>query len=185
MAISDDGIDWNAHWKEHVADSDFKSGLEYLKKYLPENFSVLDIGCGSCKFYPALKAIGCNQYVGVDSSKIAMEQANKKFSLELGKSGYSSFIFILAEASMIDFEGRFDLVLSNTFLQHTNIETKKKLLPKVQKSLKTGGILAIREKSDVETPTTFTVEGWIKFICNYGFELIKDFGADGLVFRRK
>jgi len=48
-------------------------------------------------------------------------------------------------------------------------------------ALKEKGLLIIQEKSNVETETNFTEEGWIKFITERGFDLVKsvDQGSDG------
>jgi len=165
-AISDDNINWNEDWTRHESDSDFTDikAYDYFIDLLPENFAVLDLGCGSCKFYPQFKLAGAGRYVGVDFSSVAIRIARKKFpNLEV----------YLMRAEEIDFNSEFDLVFTNTFLQHTNIETKKKLFPKIHKALKPSGILVIQEKCDVDTPTTFTRENWIRFIEPFGFKFLR------------
>jgi SAM-dependent methyltransferase len=166
LAKSDDNIDWDRHWSEHEEDMDFyDTGVfDYFRDLLPKDFKVLDIGCGSCKFYPAFKSLGCAEYVGVDFSSVAIDLAKKKFP-------HLRLFFMRVEE--INFDSYFDLVFSNTFLQHTLIETKRKIFPKVWKSLKPNGLLVIQEKSDVDTLTTFTRENWIKFIEPFGFKFIK------------
>jgi len=165
-AISDDNVDWSQHWTEHKNDTDFSdvNALDYFKDLLPKNFAILDIGCGSCKFYPLFKLLGCGEYVGVDFSPTAINLAKQKFP---------EVKAILMRVEEIDFNSYFDLVFSNTLLQHTKIETKKKILPKVWKSLKENGLLVIQEKADATTNTTFIKQGWIDFICSYGFEFSK------------
>jgi len=166
LSIGDDGVNWNQHWEEHKEDADFSniSALDYFVDLLPKNFKVLDIGCGSCKFYPLFKLLGCSEYVGVDFSPTAIDLAGKKFP---------ELTLLLMRVEQIDFDSHFNLVFSNTLLQHTKIETKKKILPKVWKSLKENGLLVIQEKADVTTNTTFIKQGWIDFICSYGFEFSK------------
>lgn len=166
MAIGDDNIDWNKHWTEHKEDKDFYNvnAFDYFADLLPKNFRVLDIGCGSCKFYPLFKRLGCNEYVGVDFSARALNLASQKFP---------KVKVMLMRVEEIDINSYFDLVFSNTFFQHTSMETKRKIFPKVWKSLKENGFLVIQEKSDVTTDTTFIKQGWIDFICGYGFEFIR------------
>ena len=119
MSIGDDGVNWNQHWEEHKEDADFSniSALDYFVDLLPKNFKVLDIGCGSCKFYPLFKLLGCSEYVGVDFSPTAIDLAGKKFP---------ELTLLLMRVEQIDFDSHFNLVFSNTLLQHTKIETKKK-----------------------------------------------------------
>ena len=165
-ATSDDNIQWDEHWTEHKEDSDFSdvNAFDYFKDYLPKDFRVLDVGCGSCKFYPLFKLLGCNEYVGVDFSPTAINLARQKFP---------ELKILLMRVEEIDFNAYFDLAFSNTFLQHTKIDTKKKIIPKLWKALKKDGILVIQEKCDVTTDTTFTKQGWIDFICGYGFGFLK------------
>jgi len=180
LALSNDNINWDGHWTEHKADTDFTdvNALDYFKDLLPEGFKVLDIGCGSCKFYPLFKLAGCGEYVGVDFSPTAIDQARKKFP---------ELTLLLMRVEQIDFDSCFDLVFSNTFLQHTNIETKRKIFPTISKSLKKEGLLIIQEKSDVQTDTTFTKQGWIDFIRGYGFDFVRateeNDPRNGFVFR--
>jgi chemotaxis methyl-accepting protein methylase len=90
-------------------------------------------------------------------------------------------------ADEINFNSAFDLAFCCTFLQHTNIETKKKLFPRVQKALKPDGIWVFQEKDDVETSTTFLKENWIKFTEQFGFKIVRTTpegdGRNGFVFK--
>jgi len=179
-AISDDNVDWSQHWTEHKNDTDFSdvNAFDYFMDLLPKNFAILDIGCGSCKFYPLFKLLGCGEYVGVDFSPTAINLAKQKFP---------EVKAILMRVEEIDFNSYFDLVFSNTFLQHTKIETKRKILPKVWKSLKENGLLVIQEKADATTNTTFIKQGWIDFIHDYGFDFVRatkeNDPRNGLVFK--
>jgi len=166
MAISDDNIDWDRHWIEHKNDADFTDvkAFDYFLNLLPENFEVLDIGCGTCKWYPAFKTAGCRKYVGLDFSEVAIKIAREKFP---------DLKTLLMKAEEMDFNSEFDLVFTHTFLQHTNIETKRKLFPRIYKALKRNGLLVIQEKCDVDTLTTFTKENWVKFIEQFGFKFLR------------
>lgn len=161
-AVGDNGIDWDKHWQEHSSDSDFHDvkAFDYFRNLLPENFDVLDLGCGSCKWYPAFKKAGARRYVGVDFSPVAVSLAKKKF--------HDVEVYLM-KAEDINFHEEFDLVFTHTFLQHTKLKTKRKLIPRIWKALKPSGIFVIQEKCDVKTETTFTREGWIDFIVPYGF----------------
>jgi len=176
LAKSDDNIDWDYHWLLHESDADFTdvSFFSFFADLLPKGFRVLDVGCGSCRFYPVFKALGCSQYVGVDFSPKAVSLARQKFP---------EITVHQMKVQDIDFDSTFDLVFSNTFLQHTSLESKKRIIPKLWKALKNGGLLAIIEKSDVDTPTTFTRENWIKFIEQYGFKYVRGKDPDGFVFK--
>jgi len=165
-AISDDNIDWDRHWIEHKDDKNFQdvNMFDYFKDLLPKAFTVLDIGCGSGKFYSLFKKLGCKNYVGVDFSRVGLQLAKNKFP----KAN-----LLLMRVQEIEFIPTFDLVFSNTFLQHTSLETKKKIFPRIWKSLKKNGLLVIQEKSDVDTKTTFTRENWVRFIEAFGFKFIR------------
>lgn len=165
-AVGDDNINWDRHWIEHKNDSDFYdvNAFDYFIDLLPSKFKVLELGCGSCKWYPAFKLAGCGEYVGVDFSSVAVQLCRNKFpELEV----------YLMRAEEMNFINRFDLVFTHTFLQHTNVETKRKLFPRIRRALKAGGILVIQEKCDVDTPTTFTRKNWIQFVEPYGFKYIR------------
>jgi len=166
MAISDDDINWDVHWTEHRDDEDFRdpNAFDYFTDLLPGGFSVLELGCGTCKWYPAFKLAGASRYVGVDFSPVAIEIAREKFpELEL----------YLMRAEEIEFEEEFDLTFTHTFLQHTKIRAKERLMPKIWRALKPGGLLVIQEKCDVDTPTTFERENWVRFISRFGFTFLR------------
>ena len=180
IAKGDDDIDWNVHWTEHSSDIDFYNvdAFDYFRDLLPKDFKALEIGCGSCKFYPIFKQVGCTEYVGVDFSPIATNQAKVKFP---------ELKVLLMRVEEIDFDGYFDLVFSNTFLQHTHLETKNKIFPRVHKALKPNGLLVIQENPYAETPTTFLRENWISFTESFGFKFLRatagDDARNGFVFR--
>ena len=165
-AVSDDNIDWDKDWIRHKNDKDFydPNAFDYFIDLLPKGFKVLDLGCGSCKWYPSFKLAGCGEYIGVDFSYVAIEIARKKFPhLEL----YNMPV------QLIGFENEFDLVFTHTLLQHLNIKTKRIVLPKIYKALVPNGIFVMQEKCDADTPTIFTRRNWIKFIESYRFKYIR------------
>lgn len=164
-AIGDDNINWDQEATRASADEPFSEtdAFDYFIGLIPLNALVLDLGCNVGKWYPAFKKLGV-AYEGLDFSSVAIEIARKK---------YPDVTFYLMKAQDMNFQNRFDVVFTNTVLQHMNLETKKVVIPKVYEALKHGGYLIIQEKSDVETPTTFAREGWINFITRFGFKFIK------------
>jgi ubiquinone/menaquinone biosynthesis C-methylase UbiE len=179
-ACGDDDISWDQHWTEHKDDIDFHNAdaFDYFRDLLTKDFKVLEIGCGSCKFYPVFKLVGCGEYVGVDFSPVATSQARAKFP---------DLKVLLMRAEEIDFDAYFDLVFSNTFLQHTRVETKNKIFPRVYKALKQNGLLVFQENPYAQTATTFLRENWISFTESFGFKFLRatlaDDARNGFVFR--
>jgi len=164
--IGDDNINWddaarNAWERKNEIPN---LVLEYFTDLLPENFSVLDMGCNIANWYIKLKGVGAGRYVGIDASLTGIELAKKRYPNER---------FDLCKLQDMQFEEDFDLAFCHTVLQHTNINSKRAILPKIWKALKPGGIFVFEEKCDVETPTTFTVGGWIQFVSKFGFKFIK------------
>ncbi len=183
-AIGNDNIDWDKHWEEHKSDPNFTDpkAFDYFIDLLPKNFRVLELGCGIGKWAEAFLRAGASEYVGVDFSAIAIEEARRRYAGKPCK-------FLLMRAEEMDFDNEFDLVFTHTFLQHTTIITKRRLLPKIWKALRPSGLLVIQEKCDVFTPTTFTRDGWVRFITAFGFEFLRmtpeGDPRNGFVFRKE
>jgi len=175
-AIGDDGINWDEDSKratEQPYPYTDGSTFEYFKELIKPHFRVLEVGCQIASWLWAWRDIEPTiEYVGVDLSSHAIKVARKR---------YPECEFHLMNARDMDFHDEFDIVFTHTFLQHTNLRTKEIVIPKMWKALKEKGLLIIQEKSDVETETNFTEEGWIKFITERGFDLVKshDQGSDG------
>jgi len=165
LAIGDDNIDWDYHSELAEKDKPFTStdAFDYFAEFIKPEMRMLDLGCNVAKFYPAFTKLGVI-YEGLDFSTKALEIAQKR---------YPEVTFHLMKAQEMNFKERFGIIFTNTFLQHTLLKTKEQILPRVWKALKRKGFFVIQEKSDVETITTFTREGWIRFITAFGFKLIR------------
>lgn len=183
-AIGDDGINWDKD-AERAAEQPYPytDGLifEYFKDLIKPHFRVLEVGCQIASWLWAWRDIEPTiEYVGLDLSSHAIEVARER---------YPECKFHLMNARDMDFHEEFDVVFTHTFLQHTNIETKKIVIPKMWEALKEDGLLIIQEKSDFETEAAFTKEGWIKFITERGFGLVKSHdqgtGGWGYVFKKE
>lgn len=80
-----------------------------LRKVVPSDASVLDIGCGTGAFLERLGRLGARQLTGIDFSPAAVAQ--------LGDKGIAGFQGTFQE---YDAEDRsFDLVIMNNYLEHT------------------------------------------------------------------
>lgn len=165
--IGDDGVNWCFHAREQAYPSKTENHnnqiLVDLISLLPKDFSALDVGCNIANWYLALKYIGVKNYVGVDASKEA---------IQLAKRRYPEATFVLSRLENITFSSEFDLVFSHTVLQHISYVNKKLIMPRLVAALKPNGLLVIEEKCDVETGTTFTIDGWIKFIEQYNMKIV-------------
>ena len=164
-AIGDDNINWDEEAMRAESDKPFSEidTLDYFIDLIPPNAMVLDLGCNVAKWYPAFQKLGV-VYEGLDFSSVAIEIACKK---------YPEVTFYLMKAQDMNFQNRFDLVFTNTVLQHMHLQTKKEVIPRIWRALKKGGFLVIQEKSDVKTETTFTREGWMRFVAQFGFKLLR------------
>jgi len=168
-AIGDDGINWDEDSKratERPYPYTDGSTFEYFKEMIKPQFRVLEVGCQIASWLWAWRDIEPTiEYVGVDLSSHAIKVARER---------YPECEFHRMNARDMDFHDEFDIVFTHTFLQHTNLPTKEIVIPKMWEALKEKGLLIIQEKSDKETETSFTKEGWIKFITEKAsFELVK------------
>ena len=159
---------------------------------LEPGFRVLELGCGPGAWASFWKSLG-GIYDGVDASIEAVAEATRRAygtAMLRTPEGFvrrptATGAIFWTRAEDFDAEpGLYDIVFSNTFLQHTSLETKRKLVPKIHVWLKPGGWFLLREKWDVETPTTLTQEGWKSLLEPAGFELVAR-SETNLVFRKK
>ena len=165
MAIGDDGIDWDLEAERAKTDTPFTSSeaFDYFKELVKLNMKVLDLGCNIAKWYPAFHKLGVD-YEGLDFSPVAIEEARRR---------YPEVTFYLMKAQEMPFKEKYDLIFTHTVLQHMHLHTKKEVMPRIRRALKKSGFLVIQEKSDANTETTFTREGWIRFVTEFGFKLLR------------
>ena len=179
---SDDGIDFDHHWRDEVPDAPDhtdNSIFGYLLEFLPSApFMLLDLGCGAGRWSPAWLKLGA-VYEGIDASPEGIKAAKER---------HPDLSFYQMRAQEMDFTEQFDVVFCHTFLQHTSLESKQRIFPRVYGALKPGGLFIFEEKNDGEGATYFTEEGWIRFTEPFGFKLLRSTGANtrqnGFVFRK-
>jgi len=189
--IGDDNIDWSEHalsealkiQNKETSDFTDKNCFDYFNKFKPDGSYFLDIGCNIGKFIPAVLA---NKwfYFGIDGSKTAIEIARNKHQKNDGK--VRLYHINALELSKIFTNDIFDIVFTNTVLQHIHNENKEKILKHIHKILKEDGILVIQEVVDSTNIRAFDRDGWIKFITTFGFNYVtgvKD-ERNGFVFRK-
>jgi 2-polyprenyl-3-methyl-5-hydroxy-6-metoxy-1,4-benzoquinol methylase len=100
-----------------------------LKKLMPKDARVLDIGCGAGMFLQKMRNLGAKECVGIDFSETAIKQLKMK-----GFQGFQG-----TYESFQQDDGYYDIIVMNNYLEHTldpNFE-----LNKTRKLLKVGGIL--------------------------------------------
>lgn len=181
--IGDDNINWNDDarraTREDTPSYDDLSTFDYFSHLLKPGMRVLDLGCNISKWNNLFRKLGL-VYEGLDASPTAIKIAKQRFPEN---------IYYLQKAEEMDFIEIYDLIFTHTVLQHMNIDTKKKVIPKILRALKKNGLFIIEEKCDVRTETTFTRGGWIDFIESYGFSY---FGGtepgdprNGFIFRKE
>lgn len=84
--------------------------LETLEKYVNENTTVLDIGCGSGILSIACLLLGAKSAFGVDIDELAVKTAN----LNALENGFDSTKFTAVEGDLSDkVTGKFNLVVAN------------------------------------------------------------------------
>lgn len=115
----------------------YRVHLSVLAKYLGNNLSVLDVGCGSgaITFYVASKG---NKVVGIDVSRKAINIC-RETSKSLGLSHLTRFE--VADFSTFDSPVKFDLIICTEVLEH--LSDDREVLQKFLKILNNGGTLFI------------------------------------------
>lgn len=187
--IDDFTGDDDINWSEHAIDEAKKGwwtnpnreAFDYFRLEIPSGAQCLEIGCNIGRWAPVFKACGW-EYTGIDASYTAILLADKKFT---------EYLFLCMRGEEIGAElnhNQFDLVFTNTALQHMHNENKALVIEGIAKVLKPYGYLVIQEST---TPSlrTFDSDGWVQFIDPFGFQYITGTppgdNRNGLVFRRK
>jgi ubiquinone/menaquinone biosynthesis C-methylase UbiE len=180
MKVGEDNIDWDRNWTEVQKNSIYYedvSFFNYIREYLPSSFKILELGCGVALWAQVwMKLHG--EYYGIDFSPEAINKARQKFP---------QCKFILDSVYNMDkFNEKFDVVFTNTFLQHIKNENKGLIYSKIHSILNNNGLLLTQEKADVDTPTTMIKDRHIEFIKKHGFQLVKfeNSGKSGFLFRK-
>jgi len=111
--------------------------------------TVLDIGCGEGRWYPALKQVRRGiEYVGVESSEYALEKFGKRRNIRRGSFG--SF-------RSLGLQGPFDLIVCADVLQYVTTPDLRVGLREIRRLL--GGVAYI-EAYAKEDDMEGDMEGW-------------------------
>lgn len=179
--IGDDNIDWDLNWQTvqtNEKDADVKS-LDWFFTYLPDGkFSVLEIGCGIGRFANAFKLIG-GDYYGIDFSEVAIHKARILHPEAHFFRGFNTEVRI--------FGITFNVVFTNTHLQHVNNYNKNFLFSEIHKVVSPQGLFILSaEKHDYDAKTTITKDKLITTIESHGFKLehYEPTPLNGFVFRK-
>lgn len=163
--IGEDGVDWANEAlrvaKEEWRDGGSLSSFDYFADLVKPGMRVLDLGCNISRWCPLFTKMGLT-YEGLDPCGIAIKIAQER---------YPKNIYYHMKGEEMDFTEKFDLIFTNTVLQHVSNETKKKIMPKIWKALKSEGLLIIQE-STAPSIRTFTRVGWIEFITPFSFKYL-------------
>lgn len=138
----------------------------FLFDYIKPGDKILDLGCGSGRYLPTIKARG-GVYFGVD---------NSGEMVRIGKKKYSAENIQLADALCLPFgDGFFDAVYSLAVLHHIpSGELRKNFLREAKRVVKPGGFIILtvwRPKDKIEKQI------FLKFFLKkiFGFSKL-DFG---------
>lgn len=166
-----DGISWENHITELPVDMNklfykFDKNNEmvrHIRKYIQKG-RLIDCGCHVGRWIEFFEGAGFD-YTGIDQSPKVIETA-----LQHHPKGK----FINKFLWDIEFNEEFDLAITVAVLQHNTLEEKKKILPKIYKSLKKDGIFFTTESTVIEeTKTQLTYDGWINLVENNGFKFLE------------
>ena len=109
---------------------DMESHYSRFLKYIPENASILDLGCGSGRDLLNFKNLGYT-VMGIDGSKKLVEMARKLTGENI----------VCMDMRDISYTGNFDGIWACASLLHLNMEELGKIFKKIREALKTGGVV--------------------------------------------
>lgn len=152
--------------------------LSALIKNLDNVEDVLEIGSGGGHWTPLFEG---KNYLGLEQNDTMLTLA--KFlnfhSFKQGNARNLKFLFK---------ENSFDLVFSSAVLQHNNTEPdKNEILEGINYITKIGGYLLMIENTLLDKETdglSFSKQGWINYIINFGFTFILHNKPEEYLFRR-
>ena len=125
---------------------------------------ALDCGCNIGKWYNIVRNYGF-KYTGVDSCNKAIFMA---------REANPNVDFLCSPLWDLNFSEDFDLVFTNSVLQHNILVDQEKIIEKIYKALKPGGIFRMEEGTEpITTDTQRTKQGWIDMVESHGFKFIK------------
>lgn len=182
--IGEDNINW-AEEARRVAKEEWRNtgdaaSFDYFVHLLKPGMRVLDLGCNISRWHSVFMKLNLDLiYEGLDPCGAAIDIARER---------YPQDNYYHMKGEDMNFTSRFNLVFTHTVLQHVSNETKKKIITKVWKALKKGGLFIIQESTD-PSERTFTRRGWIQFIVPFGFRYLggtadKD-SRNGFIFKKE
>ncbi len=145
--------------------------LETLEKYIDENSTVLDIGCGSGILSIAALLLGAKSAFGVDIDKLAVKTAIENAK----ENGFGSPVFDAVNGNLSDkVSGKYHVIVANIvadIIMQFNEEVSEFL--EDGGIYITGGIIDIRkdevvrsfEQNGFEIIANYEEKGWNVFVC--------------------
>ncbi|MBI5848885.1 MAG: methyltransferase domain-containing protein [Nitrospirae bacterium] len=129
---------WDAERYDRVKAPQIEAGKELtVMAGIREDYSVLDIGCGTGKLTLELSRLASGgEIVGIDPS----EEMQRKAEEVSAQAGNIRFIKIAAES--MDFIEQFDLAFSNSALQW--VKDQPQAIARTHRALKPGGRIAFQ-----------------------------------------
>ncbi|MDE6751381.1 MAG: 50S ribosomal protein L11 methyltransferase [Eubacterium sp.] len=145
--------------------------LETLEKYIDNNSTVLDIGCGSGILSIAALLLGAKSAFGVDIDKLAVKTAIENAK----ENGFASPVFDAVNGNLSDkVNGKYNVIVANIvadIIMQFNEEVSEFL--EDGGIYITGGIIDIRkdevvrsfEQNGFEIIANYEEKGWNVFVC--------------------
>ena len=145
--------------------------LETLEKYINENSTVLDIGCGSGILSIASLLLGAKSAFGIDIDKLAVKTAKENAK----ENGFETPVFDTVNGNLSDkVTGTYNVIVANIvadIIMEFNKEVGKFLEP--DGVYITGGIIDLRKdevinsfaENGFEIIESFEEKGWNVFVC--------------------
>jgi 2-polyprenyl-3-methyl-5-hydroxy-6-metoxy-1,4-benzoquinol methylase len=107
---------------------------EMVKTQIQENFIVGDMACGS-GYGSLMLSENCKEVIGVDIDQITINEISKRYEKEKKVKFYKNNLLA------IDFENKFDLIVSFETVEHFDESDIQKLMSNFYRALKTGGTI--------------------------------------------
>lgn len=113
---------------------------KYIEKYANKG-SILDLGCGLGNTSVELETNAYTNYIGVDISDVALEQAKKKAS-DSARSKKNEYI----QCDICDYvpNGQFDVILFRDSIYYVPMRRIKAMLDRYSQYLKQHGVFIVR-----------------------------------------
>lgn len=132
--------DWDSEIYSKNSSIQYKGATDFIQKYINKfkgkTLNILDIGCGDGKITKELSlTLNESTICGIDSSTSMIEYASKNHSN--GKKLY----FVKSDASKLNFQEEFDLIVSFYCLQW--VTNKTKLFEDLRNALKPDGLVLL------------------------------------------